>query len=73
MLYFFFLLFMAAPAAYGSFQARGQIGAVAASLRHSHSTTRSKLLLPPTPQLTATLDLKPTEQSQGWNPHPCGH
>ena len=33
----FFLLFRAAPTAYGSFQARDQIGATAASLHHSHS------------------------------------
>ena len=32
--YIFFLLFRAARAAYGSSQARGQIGAVAASLHH---------------------------------------
>ena len=36
--------FRAVPAAYGS-QARGPIGAVAASLRHSHSSARSKLHL----------------------------
>ena len=35
---FCFLLFKAAPAAYGNSQARGQIGAVAASLCHSHTT-----------------------------------
>ena len=38
---FFFLLFAfrAVPAAYGSSQARGQIGAAAAGLHHSHSHT----------------------------------
>ena len=47
----------AAPVAYGGSQARGQIGAAAAGLRHSHSNTRSEQCLwPPTPQLTATLD-----------------
>ena len=40
--------------AYGSFQAKGRIGAVAASLHHSHSNARSKLHLRPTPQLMAT-------------------
>ena len=35
-------------------QARGQIGAAVADLRHSHSNTRSNLHLQPTPQLTAT-------------------
>jgi len=38
-------LFRAAPAAYGSSQARGLIGAVAAGLRQSHSNTRSELCL----------------------------
>ena len=37
-------------------QARGQIGAVAASLRHSHSNTGSKPRLRPTPQLTWMLN-----------------
>ena len=36
-----FLLFKAAPMAYGGSQARGPIGATAASLHHSHSNTRS--------------------------------
>ena len=41
---FQFLLFCflkAAPVAYGSSQARGQIGAVATGLRHSHSNAGS--------------------------------
>ena len=38
---------------YGGSQARGQIGVVAAGLRHSGA--RSELRLQPTPQLTATL------------------
>ena len=54
--FFVFCLFRAAPAAYGSSQARGLIGAVAAGLRHSHSNDRSKPHLRPTPQLTATPD-----------------
>jgi len=55
----FFCLFAiswAAPTAHGGFQARGRIGAVAASLHQSHSNTGSKPRLQPTPQLTATLD-----------------
>ena len=58
-LIFFFCLFRAAFClfvAYGSSQASGWIGAAAASLRHSHSNARSELHLPPTPQLTETLD-----------------
>ena len=34
---YLFLLFVAAPVAYGSSQAMGSIGATAASLCHSHS------------------------------------
>ena len=55
-LFFSFLVFRATPAAYGGSQARGQIGAVAAGLHHSHSHARSELHLQPTPQLTATPD-----------------
>ena len=53
-LFFFFL--RAAPMAYGDSQARGQVGAVAASLHHSHSNVGSEPHLRPTPQLTATPD-----------------
>ena len=35
----------ATPMAYGGFQTRGQIGAVTASLHHSHSNARSELYL----------------------------
>ena len=60
MIAFFFLVFLvftrAAPMAYGDSQARGLIGAVAASLRQSQSNARSEPHLQPTPQLTATLD-----------------
>ena len=61
-IYLFFLSFClfaiswAAPWAYGGSQARGLIRAVAASLRQSHSNSRSELRLRPTPQLTATPD-----------------
>ena len=53
-LFFFFGLFRAAPTAYRSSQARGQIRAVVAS--HSHSHAKSEPHLQPTPQLTATQD-----------------
>ena len=57
---FFFLSFFAiswaASMAYGDSQARGQIGAVATSLHHSHSNTRSELHLQPAPQLMAMPD-----------------
>ena len=69
----FFLLFRATPVAYGSSWARGQTGATAAGLYHSHSSAGSKSLLQPTPQLTATPDPRPTEGSQGWKLYPHGH
>ena len=54
---FFFLdLFRATPKAYGSSQAMGQIGAVAAGLCHSHSNAGSEPHLQPTAQLMATPD-----------------
>ena len=54
--FFFFFLFRAAPTAHGGPQARGLIRAIAAGLHHSHSNTRSKPHLRPTPELTATPD-----------------
>ena len=50
----------------------GLIGATAAGLRQSHSNAGSEPCLRPTPQLTAMLDLQPTEQGQGSNPRPHG-
>jgi len=51
-----FAISWTAPAAYGDSQARGLIGAVAASLCQNHSKAGSELSLRPTPQLTATPD-----------------
>ena len=53
---FFFCHFRVAPVAYGGSKARGQIGAIATDLHHSHSKASSKPCLQPTPQLTATPD-----------------
>ena len=56
---FFFCLFAiswAAPMAYGGFQARGPIRAVATGLHQSHSNMGSEPRLRATPQLTATPD-----------------
>ena len=39
--FFFFCLSRAAPEAYGSSQARGRVGALAAGLHHSHTNTGS--------------------------------
>ena len=47
---------MAEGAAYGSSQARGLIGAAAASLHHSHSNAGSEPHLKPTPLFVAMLD-----------------
>ena len=52
----FFFFFMATPAAYGDSQTRGQIGAIATGLCHSHSNAGSKLCLQPTPHLSTMLD-----------------
>ena len=41
-LFSFFFLSLATSTAYGNSWARGQIGAIAASLHHSHSNTRSR-------------------------------
>ena len=49
-------VFRAAPSAFGGSQARGLIGAVAASLHHSHSKVGSEPHLRPIPQLMATPD-----------------
>ena len=43
-----YIYFRAAPAAYGSSQARGQIGAAAAILYHNHSIIRFESRLPAT-------------------------
>ena len=70
--FFFFFLFRATDVAYGDSQARGQIGAMAAGLHHSHSNTGSELHLRYTPQLMAMPDPSPTEQGQGSIPQPHG-
>ena len=56
-LFLVFSLYRAALETHGGSQARGLIGAIAANLRQSHSNTRSKPHLQPTPQLTAMPDL----------------
>ena len=55
-LVFFFAVSWATPAAYGSSQARGRIGAVASGLHQSHSNVGSEPCLQLTPQLTAMPD-----------------
>ena len=51
-----FFFFRATPEVYGDSQARGPIGATAASLRYSHSNAGSEPRLRPTPQVMATPD-----------------
>ena len=41
--FFFFLLFRTAPVVYGSAQTRGQIGAIAAGMYHSHSNAATSV------------------------------
>ena len=55
-IYLFIYFFRAAPITYGGLKGRGQIGATAAGLYHSHSNAGSQLHLRPTPQLMAMLD-----------------
>ena len=55
--WFVFYLFRAAPVAYGSFQARGRVGAVAAGLHRSRSRSHSR----------SELSLKHTPRSRGWH------
>ena len=52
-----FCLFRATSVTYRGCQARGQIGAAAAILYHSHSNARSEAHLQPTPQLMTMPDL----------------
>ena len=68
---FLLLLFRAKSMAYGVSQARGQIGATAAGLRHSN--TGSEPHLWPTQQLMATRDSWLNEQGQRSNPHSHGY
>ena len=68
---FFLFSFTAAPVTYGSSQTRGQIGAAAVSLHHSHH--QNWAVSATIPQLAAVLDPWPTEQGQGLNPNPHGH
>ena len=49
------------------------VRAAAAGHSHSHSNTESEPCLQPTPQLTATPDLQPTERGQGLNLSPHGY
>ena len=58
------LLFRATPAAFGSSQTRGLIGAVAAGLCHNHSNAKSELHRWPTPQLTASQILNPLSKAR---------
>jgi len=55
-LFIYFFVFKATPVAYGGSQARGLIGATAASLCHRHSHAGTELSLRPTTQLMATPD-----------------
>ena len=62
--FFVFCFFRATPSAYGGFQARGLIRAVAASQRQSHSNWGSEPRLRPTPQLMGTRILNPLSKAR---------
>ena len=62
--FFVFLSFRATLAAYEGSQARGQVGAVAAGLHHSHSSTGSEPCLWPTPQLWQRQILNPMSKAR---------
>ena len=68
----FLSFFRAIPVAYGGFQARGPIEAVAVGLRQSHSNLESEPPLQPTPELMAMPDPQPTERGQGSKLRPPG-
>ena len=69
----FLFHFRAAPMAYGSSQAKGQIRARAAGLHYSHSNAGSQPCLRFTLKLIAALDPGPTERGQGAVPHFQGY
>ena len=56
--YFYLFAFQARPNGIWKFQARGQTGATAASLHHSHGNMGWELCLQSTPQLMAMVDLQ---------------
>ena len=58
---------MAAPEAYGSFQARGQIGAAAAGLHDNQGNTRSEPDLWPMLQLGSRWILNPLSKAKDQN------
>ena len=62
--YLFILLFRAAPTAYGGSQARGPIGAAAASLHHSHGNAGSEPPLQAPLQLKTMLILNPLSKTR---------
>ena len=73
-LFYLFIYFVTTtPTSYGSSGARGQIGATAAGLSHSHSKAGSKPHLRPRLQSEAMPNPLPTEQGQGSNLNPHGH
>ena len=63
---FLLIFFRTTPTAYGISQARGQIGAAAASLHHSHSNTKSELCLQSAPQPQQHRILNPLSEARDW-------
>ena len=63
-IYLFFVFFSTVTMAYGGSLARGQIGAVAPGLHHSHSSVGSEPHLQHTLQLTANQILNPRSEAR---------
>ena len=66
LLFLFFGLFRAAPAAYGSFQARGLNQSCSWDLHHNHGNTSAELHPRPILQFTATLDPYARSKARDW-------
>ena len=64
--FFFFGGERGTPVPYGSFQARGWMGAAATCLHHSHSSVRSKPHLWPTLHLQQLWILNPVSEVRDW-------
>ena len=71
--YYYFFFFKVAPVACGRSQARGQIGAATAGLRHSHSNMGSSLVCSLHHSLWQCQILNPSEWGHELNPLHCGH
>ena len=71
--FFFFCFFRASPTAYGHSQAKGWLGAAAASLHHSHSNAGSELHLHDLRHSSRQCQVpNPLSEARDQNPYPHG-